>query len=184
MKNNLISKRYAKSLLQAAIKQNLLYKVYLNMKLLSSVCIEEPLVKKILQNPILGYEKKRKVLKKIFQKNLDQITESFFNILIKKRRESYICEIADSFIKIYNNYTNTKKAHLTVPFKVSDDILKIVGEKAKKIGKCDNIKIITNIDSKLIGGYILRVEDKQIDVSFKSMLKNIKDNIINQSLYL
>ncbi len=183
MKNNLISKRYAKPLFQTAIKQNLLDKVYLNMKLLTSVCVKEPLIKKILQNPILDSEKKKNILNKIFQKNLNPITESFFNLLIKRRRESYICEIAESFLKIYNNYTNTKKAHLTTPFEIPEDILKIVEEKAKKIGKCNNIKIIKNIDSKLIGGYILRVEDKQIDASFKSILRNIKDNINNQTLY-
>ncbi|MCP3658821.1 MAG: ATP synthase F1 subunit delta [Bacteroidetes bacterium] len=182
MNNNLIAMRYAKPLLQIAINKNKLKDVYQDMKLFTTICLKEPLIKQVLENPILDSEKKKHIINKIFNNNSDQLTKSFINLLIKKRRESYICKISDSFLEIYNEYTNTKKVNLTIAHDINDDTLKIIEEKAKTIGHCENVKIIKKINPNIVGGYILKIDDKQIDLSFKSALKNIRENINNKSI--
>ena len=45
-----------------------------------------------------------------------------------------------------------------------------------------NVHLINKVDRNLIGGFILKVGDKQYDASFKQQLKNLEQEFFNTSI--
>jgi F-type H+-transporting ATPase subunit delta len=45
-----------------------------------------------------------------------------------------------------------------------------------------NVHLTNKVDKNLIGGFILKVGDKQYDASFKQQLKNLEQEFFNTSI--
>jgi F-type H+-transporting ATPase subunit delta len=65
--------------------------------------------------------------------------------------------------------------------KLSDDLLREIKSKVKSLTS-KNVHLINKVDKNLIGGFILKVGDKQYDASFKQQLKNLEQEFFNTSI--
>ncbi len=173
-----ISKRYAKSLMNVAIKRDMLNNVYDNVTLIYNMCAV-PLFGNLIQNPTISTKNKIFILNKICEHKLDIITKNFLELLTQKKRYKLLCEIFQSFLKLHDEYTDTKNVYITTATKIDKDLLEKIKAKALKIAKCTKIRLIEKIEPKIIGGYILQMDDKQIDASFNSELKVVNKTLVN-----
>ena len=101
MRNSRVTIRYAKALLQLSVEQNKLDDSYEDMLLLSSVCMENKDLSLLLKSPIVKTDHKLKIFDQLFSSKVSRLSMAFLNIIITKKRESIISEIAKSFIKLY-----------------------------------------------------------------------------------
>ncbi len=177
-----IANRYAKSLIDVAIKRNMLNNVYNNITLIHNMCTTVPLFDNLIQNPTISTKNKIFILNKICKHELDIITKNFIELLTQKRRYKILRDILQSFFKLHDEYTNTKNVYITTATKIDKDLLEKIKVKALKIAKCTKIRLIEKIEPKIIGGYILRVDDKQIDASFNSDLKMFNKTLVNDNI--
>jgi F-type H+-transporting ATPase subunit delta len=71
---------------------------------------------------------------------------------------------------MYNQHEGIEKAVITTPFPLNDALRK---EFEKTVIKITGKKVILaeRVDSSLIGGYILKIGDQQLDESVNSKLK-------------
>lgn len=168
-----IAERYAKSLLDLAVEQNVLEQVLSDMKLIAASCKESRELVLVLKSPIVKYDKKLAILNAIFKSKVQPITASFFELLTKRQRESLLYPIALEFINEYNSLKGIVKAQLYTPMQVDATLRaqfsKIVEERTGK-----KVELEEFVKEDLIGGYILRIGDMQIDSSVKTKLSNIK----------
>ena len=65
--------------------------------------------------------------------------------------------------------------------KLSEPILTEIKSKVKSLTS-KNVYITNKVDKNLIGGFILKVGDKQYDASFKQQLKNLEQEFFNTSI--
>ena len=79
----------------------------------------------------------------------------------------------DYFLKLYEAQRGEVKVILTTAIPLSLDLENQVLQKVKKL---TNKKVIleNKIDSSIIGGYVIKMDDKQFDQSISSQLKAIK----------
>ena len=168
-----IAERYAKSLMDLAAEKNEVESIFADMQLIAASCKGSRELVLLLKSPIVKYDKKLSILNAIFKSKVNAITSSFFELLAKKQREALLYAISLEFINEYNRRKGIVKAQLFTPTKVDDSLRaqfsKIVEEKTGK-----KVEIEENINEDLIGGYILRIGDVQIDNSVKTKLNNIK----------
>ena len=75
-----------------------------------------------MKSPIIKNDKKLKVLRKIYEKDFSKITMNFMALVMKKRREFYLKEIALSFIDRYREYKNIISAKLITAIEISDKV--------------------------------------------------------------
>ena len=92
-----LASRYSKSLIQLAIENKKLEEVHTDMNLLHQVCKDNRDFVLMLKSPIINGDKKKYILEKIFSDRVSDITINFFEILVRKRREAYLDDIARSF---------------------------------------------------------------------------------------
>ena len=177
-----LARRYAKSLLDLALERNIVDKVYGDMQLVSNTITANRDLALLLKNPIVNTDKKNNIISALFSTKIDAVTMAFFNIITRKGRESYLEEIAKSFIDLYKTNKGIRIAHITtaIPLDAAtrERIITIV-----KQTKGNQLELVEKVDKDLIGGFILRVGDEQVDTSISKELRNLKSEF-DDNLYI
>jgi F-type H+-transporting ATPase subunit delta len=173
MRVNLLAKRYAKALFDLSLENKIEEKVAADMRLVGSVLEENRELRRILANPVLHDDKKVKILYKIFESSLTELSLRFFSLLIRKRREVYLETICQAFEDIYLDFKNVVNAELTTAMGSDDKIRKEVVEKLKAITS-KKIVLAENVDEEIIGGFVARLGDYQYDASVATQLRKLR----------
>lgn len=173
MSEFVVASRYAKSLIDIAKENSLLEVVKSDMQLFLNACNSNNSLNLLLKSPIVNKDKKSQVLKAIFGSKVNQLSLSIFDITIKKGRENILDIVAQEFIKQYNKLNGLEEATIITSVALDSDT---ESKMVQLIEKVTSSKIILTkkIDPKLIGGFVVKVGDKQIDESVISKLNKIK----------
>jgi len=162
MNDSKISVRYSRALFQSAVEKNILDKVNNDMLFLSEIC-RIPEMKVLLHSPIIAPSKKAAILHKMLEGNVEKITFSLLDL---------IAAIARVFIHETQTYKGITKSILTTAVKVDPKVKKQITEMISEIFKT-KVEFEENIDTDIIGGFILRVDDNYIDASIRNKLRKI-----------
>lgn len=172
----IVASRYAKSLLDLAVEKGQLEAVYTDMVQIKSICDDSKEFITFLKSPIIKADKKVNTLKAIFDGKLNAITSGFLTIVAQKRRESVIPHMATSFIEQYKSQKNILTAVITSANGL-DDVTKKQALDLIKSQLNGEIELVEKIDSNVIGGFILKIGDKQLDKSVARQLSNLKKEL-------
>ena len=176
MQSHRAASRYAKSLIELAHEKKILDKVYADMQLFSAVVAENRVFAVMLKNPIINHDKKRNVLRAIFEKRVDNLTLLAFDLITKKNRENILEEVAREFQSQYNNLMGLQVAEISTTIKLDKDLQKRFTELVEEIsGKKADLR--EHLDEDLVGGFVLKVGDYRLDQSIKTQLQNIKKEL-------
>lgn len=181
MNNPRLAGRYAKSLLGLAIEQNNLEAVYADIKLLASITKSNPDFVNLLKSPVIGSDKKEKVINAVLIGKVSQLTTSFLQLLIRKTRESNLTEIVKAFIEQYNELKQIHHVKITTASPMSDELKATIINKLKADAGVENIELETLVQEELIGGFKIEMRGTLVDTSILRDLKDVKkqfaDNI-------
>ena len=173
MSISIVASRYAKSLIDLANEQNVLEAVHQDMLLFQKVADDNRGLMLALKSPVVRHEKKLAILTAIFKANVNPVSFAIFEIITRKNREAILDAIADEFIIAYQEFKGIQKATITTTTPLTDELrAQFKDIVAKSTGK--TVVLEEKIDPTLIGGYLLRVNDRQFDASIKSNLNKLK----------
>jgi F-type H+-transporting ATPase subunit delta len=172
-----ISNAYSKALFNQAKSTAQIDKIYQEMTEIITIISENSTLKNLLANPIVKGTDKKKVLEKVFNQN-NPLTKNLLGLLCDKKRENELFQVAESFIKMYDQHKGISKVFVTSAIALDEGTQqKVLSYIQKTLGK-ENIVIANKIDSSIIGGIIIKHEDKLLDLSVSSELKRIRKEII------
>ncbi len=168
-----VAVRYAKSILDLAREKNIIEDIYQDMLLVRDTCrASRPLVV-MLQNPIVQTAKKLSSLKAIFGNKVNQMTSLLFEILCRKGREGFLYAVTEQFVLLYNDEKNIQTATVFTPFELTNELRQEFEQIVKRMtGK--EVELQAKTDENLIGGYVLRIGDRQIDDSVRTRLQDLR----------
>ncbi|MES2808540.1 MAG: ATP synthase F1 subunit delta [Bacteroidota bacterium] len=170
-----VASRYAKSLIDLSVEQNLLEAINSDMVFFTKTLKENSQLTAVLSNPIVSHSKKLNILTEIFAAKVNKLTIEFFKLVISKGRGEVIYATAQQFINLYNLKNNITKAKVVSAAALSDANQKaLLAEIKAAIG--GEVVLEAKVDPALIGGFVLTVGDRQLDTSVQSDLKKIKKN--------
>lgn len=183
MNATLVAERYANALFQLALEKNTVEEIYQDSLLITKTCDESKDLRLLLKSPIIQSEKKRRIVTEIFSKALNPITMAYLLIMIRKRRESFIPEIAKQVVEEYKEFKNILTVHFSSPELPDAENRQLILELMKKYTKA-NIDLVEDIDRELIGGFVLSWQDKQYDASISREIENMRRAIAKVNLYV
>ena len=175
MNDSKISVRYSRALFQSALEKKILEKVNEDIIFISEIC-KIPEAKEFLHSPVIFPSKKTEIFHKILGNNLEEITLSLIDLVVKNGRESFLPAIARVFIHETKKYKGITESVLTTAVKVNAKVKKQIIELISEVFKT-KVELEENIDRDLIGGFILRVDDNYIDASIRNKLRRIKKEL-------
>lgn len=166
--------RYAKSLIDLSTEQNALEEIKNDMVFFEQVVDGNSELEAILKNPIVPLDKKAGILNDLFGSKVHQITNSFLKLVVNKGRAAILFDTAKQFIAQYNAIKGIVTAEVTSAIALTEaSKAEVVALVKKEIG-ANEVIVKEKVDEKLIGGFILKVGDKQFDASIASGLNKLK----------
>ncbi len=172
----IVASRYAKSLLDLSLEKGLLEAVYADMIQVKSICEGSKEFITFLKSPIIKADKKVATLTAVFGSNINALTSGFLTIVAQKRREAVIPHMATSFIEQYKLHKNILTAVITSA-KGLDATTKQQALDLVKKQLNGEIELVEKIDAAIIGGFVLKIGDKQLDKSVARQLGNLKKEL-------
>ena len=179
MKGTIVASRYAKSLLDLSIEKNILDKVNGDMVQLSEICAESADLVSVLNNPTINSVKKSEVFAAIFKGKIEDVSLDFIQLITKNSRETLLPVIAESFTKLYKAHNNILDVELISAVALDDASKSKIMDKVKAKFDGATIQMTEKIDESILGGFIVKIGDKQIDASVASQLTNLKSILLN-----
>lgn len=169
--------RYAKAIIENAISNGRADVVNQDMKLINETVSSNDELKLFLSSPIVKPEGKYAALTEIFA-SLQPDTKGLLLLLKENKRFEILAEIAKQYNAKYDVLNGIEVANVTTAFPITPDLEAKVLAKIKEFSS-SKITLINTVDSTIIGGFILRVGDKQYNASVANRLQELKREFSN-----
>lgn len=179
MNEGLISQRYAKALFRYAKSLGTEEAVYDDMKLFLESYLAHPDLQKALLNPVLSARNKELLLSTAIGIEPAEAYMQAVRLLVKNHREKYMRTVALIYQDIY------RKAHGIIRVK----IVTAAELSAEVIGKIEamvvrhtkyHVEFFQVVDPEIIGGFILKIDHKQLDASVRREMKRIREELLRR----
>jgi F-type H+-transporting ATPase subunit delta len=171
MNESRISVRYARALFETALERDTVEETGRDMRFILDVS-RIPEFRALISNPVIPLSKKTKIFHAAFSGHLNPLTSAMADLVISKGREPYLAQIARNFLKMSREHLGITEVVLTTAVKPGNEIK----ENIKKIISArfnTKIDLMEVVKPDIIGGFVLRLEDKLIDASVRAKLKVI-----------
>jgi F-type H+-transporting ATPase subunit delta len=175
MKSTKVAARYAKALLELATEQNKVERIADDMLQLAHVNTEVADFAILLNSPVINSDKKMTIFKELFG-SFDQLSMMFIELITKNRREYLLGEIAHSYESQLKQSKGITPVTLISAVKLNEQTQKDIIGKVQASVK-GTLEVTEEIDESLIGGFIIRMDDKQIDASVSRQLASLKQTL-------
>jgi len=140
----------------------------------------DPQVKELLASPIIAPSKKSRIFHEVLSSQVNGLTMLLIDLVIRNGREKYLPAIARVFIHNTREHNGITESILTTAVKVDSGIRLQVSELIEKLFST-KVDLKENIDESIIGGFVLKIEDKYIDASVRNKLRKIKKELCSGS---
>lgn len=104
--------------------------------------------------------------------------KSLYELLIEHRRTQLIAEIKLAVLKYNDAASGISEAVISTPFSFDEKELKQIADRLAEMTGSKKIRLIQKTDHLLVGGAQIRIGDRVYDASLRSMMKNLKKNIM------
>lgn len=168
-----VAKRYAQGLLDFTNESSQTATVFSEMKDVVKIMKESADLNKFFMTPYIDSKKKVEVANEIF-KGLSVSSKNLITLVIKHGRESQLKNIAQEFINKVEDISGVQRVTVTTATQLSKENLDEILRNSNLVNTNANFDLRLNIKPEILGGYILRVGDQQIDASVKSKLNQVK----------
>lgn len=171
------AKRYAKAMIQLSQDNKNLDELYNQMQTIYSTLSSNKELKVVLRSPVIKNADKLAILTSVFAKS-DQSIKELFKVLCDNHRVSSLGFVAEEFISIYKKLNNMQDAQVVTAIAMTKTVEAQVQDKIKSL--TGYTATITNtIDASIMGGFILKINDMQLDASVQGSFNTLRREILN-----
>ena len=169
--------RYAKAILETAVSSGKANQVNDDMKSIIAAVDSSADLKEFLANPIITSDVKMKALSEVFS-SVQAETKSLFRLLQENKRFEILAAIATQYNTQFDEMNGVEVANVTTAFPITAELEAKILAKAATISS-KKLTIQNTVDASIIGGFILRIGDKQYNASVSNRLQELKREFTN-----
>jgi F-type H+-transporting ATPase subunit delta len=173
--------RYAKAFFSLAKENKMLDTLKTDIQKVFDVCNQSSDFINLLESPVVKTSNKTELITEIFKSEVNTLTLNFLLLITNNKRESYIPGICRNFLELTRKDQNIKSAVLITATEINiNTIGKIKVLLEKELNATVELNCKTNPE--IIGGLILRVDDRQYDSSVAKPLRKIKQLLLETEI--
>lgn len=179
MDQSKISVRYARALFSSGKEQGLLVQLYHDVRKIDALFRQSEELQLLLSNPVIRISKKSAIIQQIFRSHISDLALRFIIMVTENKREPRIPDICRNFIDMVRADQGIVPATVTTATPLSDSTVAIIRQNLESETR-KTVELTEKINSSIIGGMILRIEDLQYDGSISGQLKKIKTALLEK----
>ena len=170
--------RYAKAILEIADSKNVTSEVSADMALIASTIQSNSELSSFIQNPLVKTDAKKDVVSEVFA-SVNPVTQSIFQLLLENKRFEILDSIAVEYNKLFDIMIGVEVAKVTTAVPMDAELEAKVSAKIASISSSKKITIENIVDPAILGGFILKIGDKQYNASIADRLQVLKRELSN-----
>nr|QCI07181.1 ATP synthase CF1 subunit delta [Hypnea pannosa] len=171
--NDKIALPYAEALLEYASENKLIDDINSNLSSIQNLLAESADFKVFLNNPLTATKTKKIVITKLLSNQVNGFLLRFLLVLVDRRRISLINLIIDKYFELAYKLDSITIVNISTSIALTEAQQEALINKLKNITSSQTIKLEMNIDTSLLGGFIIQIGSKVIDTSLAGKLKNM-----------
>ena len=169
--------RYAKAILEIADSKGVASEVSADMTLIATTITGNSELTHFIQNPLIKTDTKKNVVLEVFA-SVNPVTRSLFHLLLENKRFEILAAIAVEYNNLFDVMNGVEVAKVTTAFPMDAALeAKVLAKIATFSDK--KVTIENTVDASIIGGFILRIGDKQYNASVANRLHVLKRELSN-----
>lgn len=172
-----IAAPYARALYDFSIEKNIMHQITADFQNLEIFLNKTEELTSYLNNPLVSLEGKGEILTKLLKSQLNQETFKFLMVLVNRDRINLLQPIIDSYLKLVYNLASIRMIEISTAFPFTNKQKNILIKKLKELTKAREIRLIINVDSSLIGGFLIKTNSKVIDLTVKNQLQKLANHL-------
>ena len=169
-----LPKEYAQNFF-AKVDEKELKPLYADFRAFIKLYNENKDLREILDSPTIEIEKKQNLVKNVFLNEMQKDVVNFILSLINEKRVSLLDRIAIEADKLYHDRKCIKgiKVRTKIPL-TNNEMNKLQDVLKKKFGALEVEEVV---DTNMIGGLIIQLEDEVVDDSIDSRVKQLRETM-------
>ena len=179
-----IVKLYSRAFFELAVSNNNFENISKEVTNLQKVLSQDSSILEVISAPIYSDQEQIELVNKII-KNLD-LSEMIANtlmLLAQNKRLELLLDILNYFEVILSENSGYKIAEVTVSYELSATEKNNIQKRLEK--ELDSkVQLSLRIDPQILGGIIIKVDNKMLDASLKKKFIYLNDNVQNQIAFL
>ncbi len=178
----LVSKTYGEALFEIAIEENKTQELMEEIQAVQSILKENADLDKLLKHPGIPKQEKVQVMENIFKGRVSDELTGFLQIIISKERYGDLQAIFQYFIDKVKEVKRIGVCFVTTAVELTDTQKKAVQSKLLQTTKYQTMEMHYSVDSSLIGGMVIRINDRVVDSSIRTKLNDLTKQLLNIQL--
>lgn len=164
--------RYAKAVLELANNQNSAEVVNTDMMIIANTVAGSKDLSDMLQSPVIRFSVKKAALLEIF-KDINNVTKNLVDTLITNKRLNILGEVASKYNQLFDALRGSEIATVTTAVPMTNALEAKVLAKVKELTN-KSVELKNIVDESILGGFVLRVGDKQYNASIANQLNKLR----------
>lgn len=169
--------RYATAILEIAQEKGAIQEVGADMQLIAATINSNVELQNFIESPTVSTKDKQTALLEVFA-STNSTTKSLFQLLATNKRFGILEAIALEYKKLLDEVNHTEVAEVTTAVPLTGDLEAKVLAKVKEF-TTKTVTLHNIVDESIIGGFILRIGDKQFNASIVNSLQVLKRELSN-----
>ena len=173
IKNLKVAKKYTQALVE--VTTNSIDKTYEDLTLVKEVIFDNQEFKTFFLHPVISLKDKKETIKESLGKNIDEKVLNFLETLLDENRLNIFNTIFELFKVKMDEIKNKQKINVISAIDLDDeDKQNLINKLNEKLSK--EVILDCQKDESIIGGLVLKLNDKIVDLSLKTKFNNLKKN--------
>ncbi|MFD2602385.1 ATP synthase F1 subunit delta [Flavobacterium suzhouense] len=169
--------RYAKAILDMAQASGAAGNVNEDMALIASTIKDNAELSNFVDSPVVKADVKEAALKEIFA-GTQAITQGLFHLLHENKRFEILPLIAEEYKNQFDILNGIEVATVTTAIPLTEELEAKVMAKIKEFSS-KKVSIKNVVDPAIIGGFIIRIGDRQFNASVANRLTTLRRELSN-----
>ncbi|MEE1312275.1 MAG: ATP synthase F1 subunit delta [Lachnospiraceae bacterium] len=169
----LVSKTYGDALFELALEKEDIPQMKEEVLSVKQIFEENEELLKLLNHPKIMGEEKIQIIEKIFKGKVSDDMTGFLTIIVGKGRYNEILDIFTYIERRIKEYEKIGVAKVSTPMKLTKKQKDAIVKRLLEITEYESFEVEYTIDESLIGGMVIRIDDRVVDSSIKTKLANM-----------
>jgi F-type H+-transporting ATPase subunit delta len=172
-----IATPYARALFDFSVEKNIMHQITADFQNLENFLEEAGELTGYLENPVVNKDAKREILTKTLQSQINAETFKFLMVLVDRNRINLLKSVITNYLELVYETASIKTIEVLTAFPFTNSQKDTLIQKLKELTNAREIRLIINVDSSLIGGFLIKTESKVIDFTIKNQLQRLAKHL-------
>jgi F-type H+-transporting ATPase subunit delta len=176
MSQPMIARRYAQALYEQADATGVTERIDADMVLLRQTLSDSRELTQLFASPVVSRDRKKAVVRALFEARVESLTLQFVELMIDKRREGLFVEASAAYGALRDQQNGIVEVSVRSARVMSPDDQQAVTDGMEKLtGK--TVRLVASTDPSLKGGLVVRIGDTVYDGSVAGRLANLRERL-------